>query len=136
MFFFLIGKLETFSKVPYPLYYYRKNEEGITEIFLKGMKRMDMIDVIMKEYYFFLNNDEEYARLILTICINFFPKLYDEFKKNGTLNKGEFFRKYKETYKELCRIGKFKKKIVWKHKIYIKFPFLIDMVRKNINNNG
>ncbi len=134
--FFLIGKLETFSKVSYPLYYYRKNEEGITETYLKGMSQLDMIDVIMKEYYFFLNNDEKYARLILTTCIDFFPSLYDKLKKNRTLNKGEFLKKYKEIYRELCRIGKFKKKIVWKHKIYIKFPFLIDMVRKNINNNG
>lgn len=130
--FFIIGKIKKVCKASYSLYYYRKNENGISETFLKGMKQMDMIDVIMKEYYFFLKEDEEYSRVILTTCIDFFPGLYYKLKENQTLDKKEFFMKYKEVYKVLCRRKDVKKQLICKHGLFISFPFLMDLKKENI----
>lgn len=128
--FYLIGIVKEFVKVPYELYYYRDNPKGIINS-NKGMKKMDLIDVTLQQYEYFVKiEDKAYANLILKVCIDFFPGLYYELNENKQFNKKVFMEKYKSIYIILKDIKEIDRRTKWKHKMYILFPCLIPVLRK------
>ena len=129
--FFLMGELEEYVKIEFPLYYYRNNEEGITNS-IKDMRQMDLIDVCMEQYYFYLKKrDQRFANLILETCIDFFPSLYCGLVDSKNLDKSSFFNKYNEVYKIARKNNAFSDKKFLKHLLFKKFHFLMFLLKRN-----
>lgn len=129
--FYLVGTIKKYSKISIPLYYYRDNEGGVTKG-IKSMRQMDIIDVSMRQYDYFLRQQQvEYASLILKTCIDFFPGLYCDLKESKKLDKKIFIRKYKKIYKLILKDRKIEWKVIWKHCLYIRIPFSMSLLKKS-----
>lgn len=129
--FYLIGAIYEYALVPYPLYYYLYNSEGITRS-VDTMKRMDIIDVTMQQYYYFYEHNQiEYTRLILKTCIDFFPGLYCNLMESKQLDKKVFFKKYKEVFRIMRKNKRIDRKIILKHRMFLWCPFLIHLLKRN-----